>query len=52
VTETIDEAAPGANMYGAQPCPKCGSRTRWPDQDHVLRCDQCGYLSTWQRKGE
>jgi DNA-directed RNA polymerase subunit RPC12/RpoP len=48
--ETIDEANPAANMYGATPCPKCGSRYRWPDRQHVLRCDECGYLATWRRE--
>jgi DNA-directed RNA polymerase subunit RPC12/RpoP len=50
VVEVIDEAKPGNNMYGCAPCPKCGARFRWPDQQGILRCDDCGYLCRWQRK--
>lgn len=52
VIETIDDNAPGANMYGCQPCPKCGRRYRYPDQDNVLRCDDCGYLARWRLKAD
>ena len=48
--ETIDEDDPANNMYGCSPCPKCQSRCRWPDQQNVLRCDDCGYLATWKMK--
>jgi hypothetical protein len=50
VVEVIDEDNPNANMYGCLPCPKCGSRYRWPDAENVLRCDDCRYLCRWKRK--
>ena len=31
------------NMYGCTPCPKCTSRYRYPTQDCVIHCDDCGY---------
>lgn len=50
--EVIDESNPMANMYGCLPCPKCGSRYRWPDQQNVLRCDDCKYLCKWVNKSK
>ena len=34
-----------ANMYGCQPCPKCGSmyRCMFNDKPGVIQCDQCGH---------
>lgn len=34
--------ADGCNMYGCQPCPVCRSTKRYPDQDWVVQCDDCG----------
>lgn len=39
------------NMFGVLPCPKCGSKTRWPTQpthpkhpDSII-CDDCGEVT-------
>lgn len=32
------------NMYGCLPCPKCGSKFRWPTQDRTIQCDDCGLV--------
>ncbi len=38
------------NMYGCLPCPKCGSKFRWPSQDvhpqhpSAIICDDCGHV--------
>jgi hypothetical protein len=43
----IDYDAPGRNMYGLKPCPKCASVYRWPTRPDnprwpsVIRCDDC-----------
>ena len=39
----IDVTAPGANMYGCQPCPHCGGEYRVPYQDGRIECDDCGF---------
>jgi ribosomal protein L37AE/L43A len=31
------------NMFGCLPCPKCGSKFRWPTQSGVIVCDDCGF---------
>jgi hypothetical protein len=41
----IDDNSPTANMYGCEPCPKCGSKYRCvmaatPD---TIDCDDCGH---------
>lgn len=35
----------GSNMYGCQPCPKCGSKYRvmYNDAEGLIRCDDCGF---------
>jgi len=40
--EKLDTNSPTANMYGCQPCPKCGNEYRYP-QDGLICCDECGY---------
>jgi hypothetical protein len=35
---------PERNMYGCLPCPKCGSKFRWPTQDRTIQCDDCGLI--------
>jgi hypothetical protein len=47
-TEILDYENKQANMYGCLPCPRCGSRFRWPDQNHILQCDDCGYQTRWE----
>lgn len=38
-----------ANMYGCQPCPKCGEKYRAPFRapphrtGYVIACDDCGF---------
>lgn len=39
----INMESPTANMFGLEPCPKCGSRYRWPMKSpEVVQCDDCG----------
>ena len=40
-----DLNAPNANMYGCQPCPKCGSkfRCRFNNAPQIISCDDCGH---------
>ena len=38
----IDLAAPGRNMFGVLPCPKCKAEYRWPGTDGLIHCDDCG----------
>ena len=35
----------GANMYGCQPCPECGSKYRYSlaREPRVILCDDCGH---------
>jgi predicted RNA-binding Zn-ribbon protein involved in translation (DUF1610 family) len=46
----VDTSDPNANMYGCQPCPKCGSIYRIPtnppkDAQHygTINCEGCGF---------
>jgi hypothetical protein len=43
----VDDDAPGANMYGCLPCPKCKSPYRYPHDDGgetvKVCCDDCGF---------
>jgi len=42
----IDYELETSNMYGCQPCPKCGSKFRWCQNDPISKlilCDDCGY---------
>ena len=48
VSETgrIDTFSRTANMYGCEPCPKCGSKYRAPfkpDGVLMIECDDCGF---------
>lgn len=49
IEEKLDVHNPNNNLYGCAPCPKCGSRTRWPTQKihpnkpQTILCDSCGY---------
>jgi hypothetical protein len=38
---------PERNMYGCLPCPKCGSKFRWPTQDRTIQCDDCGLVAAF-----
>ncbi len=54
-TAVIDESDPAANMYGCLPCPKCGSRFRWPNHNETrtglnVVCDECGLVQPAVRK--
>lgn len=48
----------GGNMFGCQPCPKCGSKYRYPmrrdaKQDTgLICCDDCGYREAWIEEDE
>ena len=45
----VELYADGANWLGVQPCPKCGSRARWPtsaahrEHPRSVVCE-CGYV--------
>ena len=43
----IDYSSETANMYGCEPCPKCGSEYRAPykksDGTISIECDDCGF---------
>ena len=41
----VDTDSPTANMYGCEPCPKCGSKYRcvFQDKPKVIQCDDCGH---------
>ena len=44
-TNRVNLSSPTANMFGIEPCPKCGSQFRWmPYQAGplVIHCDDCG----------
>lgn len=45
----LNEKSPTANMYGCEPCPKCGDKFRWPKQDGQIQCDKCGFNQPFQR---
>jgi hypothetical protein len=40
----VDVNSPTANMYGCEPCPRCGSRFRcvWQARPNLIECDECG----------
>lgn len=46
-SNVIDLDSPSANMFGIQPCPKCGQNYRYsprlPDARLIIRCDDCGF---------
>lgn len=43
----VDFQSPSANMYGCQPCPKCGSKFRASYKSGrsagMVACDDCGH---------
>lgn len=49
-TGIVDWKNPRANMYGCLPCPKCGSKKRWPTRPDAPKnpnsvvCDDCGFV--------
>jgi len=45
----LDYTSPTANMYGCQPCPHCGSVSRWPNQDNQVICDDCGLIQPLEK---
>lgn len=51
--EVVDEEAPGANMYGCRPCPKCKSEFRCAYErggQLTIECDDCGHKATAEKK--
>jgi predicted RNA-binding Zn-ribbon protein involved in translation (DUF1610 family) len=40
-----DVESPTANMYGFEPCPKCGGKYRCEFQNKpgIIQCDDCGH---------
>ena len=49
-----DLHSPTANMYGFEPCPKCGDKYRCSFQNNPgqVECDACGYNEPIVRKPE
>lgn len=50
-SSVVDSYSLTANMYGCEPCPKCGGKYRCvfnSTKDHIT-CDDCGHLEliTW-----
>jgi ribosomal protein L37AE/L43A len=45
MTNIVDIYSPTANMYGCEPCPKCGSKYRcvFNEKPGIIQCDHCGY---------
>jgi hypothetical protein len=41
----VDPESPTANMYGCEPCPRCGSEYRciFKNKPDLIQCDDCGY---------
>lgn len=40
----IDLSSPTANMFGIEPCPRCGSEYRVPEgDDYMINCHDCGF---------
>ena len=50
----VDLGAPGANMYGCQPCPGCKSayRCTFQREPDVIVCDDCGHREQVTRNFE
>jgi hypothetical protein len=44
-SNVIDFYSDTANMYGIEPCPKCGSEFRcmYNQRPNDIQCDGCGY---------
>ncbi len=44
-TNVVNLDSPTANMFGIEPCPKCGSKYRWSPKRSdgllIIRCDDC-----------
>jgi len=44
-SNTLNWNAPGANMYGSQPCPWCGGKCRVGYRHtQTMDCDDCGFV--------
>ena len=42
-SSVVDWDSPTANIYGCQPCPKCGSKYRASYRESgMIECDDCG----------
>lgn len=41
----VDVLSKTANMYGCEPCPKCGSKYRcvFNNKPDYIQCDDCGF---------
>lgn len=48
-----EEKEEAVNMYGCLPCPRCGSRYRWPtvashaEHPSSIVCDDCGLVQKY-----
>jgi hypothetical protein len=48
----VDVGSPTANMYGCEPCPKCGGKFRAPykrGDDLSVECDDCDFKEPGER---
>lgn len=45
LSSEVDYNSPTANMYGCEPCPKCGSKYRcvFQDKPTTIDCGDCGF---------
>lgn len=49
---------PGTNMFGIVPCPRCGSKYRWPstasykEHPNSIICDDCKYTEPIEKERE
>jgi len=51
-SNVVDIYSETANMYGCEPCPKCGSKYRYITFGNVIQCDDCGYDENSEIKSE
>lgn len=61
-TNVLNSESPTANMYGCEPCPKCGSNKRWPatkdefkaPHEVSIECGECRFVETgeWTESGD
>jgi len=44
-SSVVDYDSKTANMYGCEPCPKCGSKYRcmFNNKPDIIQCDGCQY---------
>lgn len=51
-SDMLDVGSATANMYGFEPCPKCGSKYRcaFNDAPGVIQCDGCAFTERYVLK--